>query len=156
MNWVFNNAFVTLNPSCVSVDDIIVWEHITSPLAGLSCSLKTALPSELTVPNSTSLSVYLRYAINIGIFYIETTFISNNVVSLFILKNIQCNRIEYRLVYGMYMVYYSHINIFRIQHDNYIYKLHTNSCNKHIIILLSYCIDYNGQYNTVLRPEWIA
>ena len=37
------NAFVTLNPCRVSVDDIIVWEHITSPLPRLSL-LKTAPP----------------------------------------------------------------------------------------------------------------
>lgn len=37
------NAFVTLNPCSVSADDIIVWEHITSPLPRLSL-LKTALP----------------------------------------------------------------------------------------------------------------
>lgn len=37
------NAFVTLNPCHVSVDDIIVWEHITSPLPRLSL-LKTAPP----------------------------------------------------------------------------------------------------------------
>lgn len=37
------NAFVTLNPCSVSVDDIIVWEHITSPLPRLSL-LKTAPP----------------------------------------------------------------------------------------------------------------
>lgn len=43
LNGAPENAFVTLNPCSVSVDDIIVWEHITSPLPRLSL-LKTAPP----------------------------------------------------------------------------------------------------------------
>lgn len=43
LHGVAEKAFVTLNPCHVSVDDIIVWEHITSPLPRLSL-LKTAPP----------------------------------------------------------------------------------------------------------------
>lgn len=43
LHQAIENAFVTLNPCRVSVDDIIVWEHITSPLSRLSLKDSTTL-----------------------------------------------------------------------------------------------------------------